>query len=83
MSRPNLRSLDSDDWDEMDGLSQLVEAAEAQAKLGAFVTQYRDWIDRQRRPILTAPARPQPAFPIQPFRGLHPRASLRRQRIPS
>jgi hypothetical protein len=113
--RPNLRSMDSDDWDErvadlqycdafecavghsvatevtineayecttirtcwipqaevehvapadiqgvdlsMDGLSQLVDAADAQAKLGAFVTQYREWIDRQRGAIPAAPAR--------------------------
>ena len=41
----------------MERLSQLADAADAQAKLGAFVTQYRDWIDRQRRTIPASPAR--------------------------
>jgi hypothetical protein len=41
----------------MECLSQLADAADAQAKLGAFVTQYRDWIDRQRHTIPASPTR--------------------------
>jgi len=33
---------------EMEKLAQLNDGADAQAKLGGFVTQYREWIERQR-----------------------------------
>ena len=112
--RPNLRSLESDDWDErvadlqyadacefavghsvateavvedckcsvvrtcwipdaevervapslidgvelsMDALSQLADGTEAKQKLGRFVTEYRDWIDRQKKTLPKSPHR--------------------------
>jgi hypothetical protein len=112
--RPNLRSLESDDWDErvadlqyreacefavghsvateavltdchchavrtcwipsaevervapaelpdielsMDGLSQLTNGADAQAKLGNLMTQYRTWIEDQRGTMPQSPHR--------------------------
>lgn len=41
----------------MDALGQFADAAEAEAKLGAFVTQYREWINRQRRNLPASPPR--------------------------
>jgi hypothetical protein len=113
--RPNLRSLESDDWDErvadlqyrdafefavghsvaaetvfeesnccrtvrtcwipqaevervapvqitgvelsMEALSQLADGADAKAKLGSFVAQYRDWIKKQRVGAASLPTR--------------------------
>ena len=112
--RPNLRSLESDDWDErvadlqyrdacefsvghsvathsvvedgqcrtvrtrwipqaevervapapitgvelsMDALAKLADGADAQAKLGGFAAQYRDWIAQQRKKAPTSPTK--------------------------
>ena len=41
----------------MDRLCELTHAADAQAKLGAFVAQYREWIDQQRHTIPASPGR--------------------------
>src|SRR5262249_33246196 len=41
----------------MDVLGHLTDAADAQAKLGALVTQYRAWIDAQRSHIPATPAK--------------------------
>ena len=42
----------------MDALGQLTDAAEAHARLGALVTQYRAWITTQHTHIPAAPALP-------------------------
>jgi hypothetical protein len=41
----------------MDVLSQLENGADAAAKLGNFVTEYRAWIERQRREAPNRPTR--------------------------
>jgi hypothetical protein len=41
----------------MDGLGQLTGGADARAKLGAFVTQYRAWIDQQASKVPSSPAK--------------------------
>jgi len=41
----------------MDALGQLADAADAHARLGALVTQYRAWITTQHTHIPTAPAK--------------------------
>jgi len=41
----------------MEALGQVADAAEVQAKLGAFITQYREWINQQRSTMPTSPAR--------------------------
>ena len=39
----------------MDALSKLADGKEAKAKLGAFVEQYRKWIDEQRKKAPKSP----------------------------
>ena len=41
----------------MDALAQLAGVEDAKAKLGSFVGQYRDWIDRQRAKMPQSPAK--------------------------
>jgi hypothetical protein len=41
----------------MDVLSQLPDSREARRKLEGFVTQYRDWIENQRRTVPSSPKR--------------------------
>ena len=41
----------------MDALAGLTEGADSAAKLGAFATQYRQWIDQQRTGMPSTPAR--------------------------
>jgi hypothetical protein len=41
----------------MDALAQLASVEDARAKLGSFVDQYRQWINRQRATMPSSPAR--------------------------